>query len=161
MESAVPAGMVTSAGAGSGSRVFFAVFLSSMSLFLAAVLPFIAFSSLVFLTYKYGERSTEIGVLYLLLLFPRILLIACGAAPAFLLAFHGRGIPPRSGQVLLGLLSGLVSAFAVFAWSRWLAPSAAPRLIPSIGEVVLSLALGFVAAMVAAYGYGLVKSRGV
>lgn len=145
------------AGRAGEKALLLPVLLGCGSLFVVTLLPFAVWSLIISQTYARGERSTEIGVLFLLLLLPRILFVVCGALPAFILAFRRHGLTSVASQGLVGLIGGVIAALALFGWSRWIAPLTAPRLMPSAGEAVLAVLLGVMAGIVAGYSVFLVS----
>lgn len=146
----------------SGARVLALVMVSSVLLVFVAALPFILWVAWISLTFAYGEESTEIGVLHLLLLIPRLTLLAFGAGFSFALNLQRSASMPTFGaQTRTGFYAGLLAAALLFGWIRWVAPAIAPQIVPSVLEATAAILLGAGVGALGAHLYRLTAGRSV
>lgn len=130
-----------------------AAVVSSLSLVAVALAPFLGWALLISMSHSLGERSREIGSLYVLVLLPRVALLGLGAFIALAAGFLRDGAGAARNQVLLGMCLGLLSAAAILGWTRVIAPGLKPQILPGFLEGASWLALGFLGALAGIVAY--------
>jgi hypothetical protein len=123
-----------------------------------ALLPFIAWAAFVSTTYSLGERSREIGSLLVLMLASRGALIGIGALGVLVLGAEHFGVIALRQRMSVAVILGVLAAGAMLLWSRAIAPSAKPQLLPNLAEAIVWIAMGALAALPTLYAYS--KLRG-
>lgn len=118
-----------------------------------ALVPFVAWAVFVSATYSLGERSREIGSLYVLVLLARAILLGAGALVVLVVASARFGVHSWGQQALVGAFLGLLAAAAMLLWSRAIAPDAKLHLLPGFGEAMAWAVVGVSAALVVLVSY--------